>query len=177
MFNLFKKKGDSVKVIDKIWMTQQGKWKGIVELWKTNPEIFILTWFDETWQRLNTLFANETSSNISLYRVKEVHHSQIGNATIIFAEHHPLREREQEIFKQLQLREAIVHSALDEPLFLHFGGEKVMGLMKQLGMDENNMIEHKMISHAIENAQEKIEKKLVSEHMAASQREWMERNL
>jgi preprotein translocase subunit SecA len=50
-------------------------------------------------------------------------------------------------------------------------------MMKQMGMKEDSMIEHKMISSSIENAQEKIEKKVLTENAANSQQEWIERNL
>jgi hypothetical protein len=176
MFNLFKKKEDSVKVIDKIWMSQESKWKGILNLWRKDPELIIITWFNETHRRLTGFFAPETSSAPVLL-AREVHASQIKGKPIIFSEHYPMRRKEQDSFKQWQLTQAIVHSAMDEPIFLHFGGEKILGMMKQLGMKEDNVIEHKLISNSIENAQEKIEKKVVAEQLANSQKEWIERNL
>ena len=174
MFNLFKKKDGSVKVSDKIWMTQEGKWNGILELWKKDPDIVIITWFDSTLRHLETLFAKET---ISLFSARTVHSSQVTGKKIIFAEHHPMRKKEQDAFSQWHLSEAVVHSAMDEPLFKAFGGEKIIGMMKQLVMKEDSMIEHKMISSSIENAQEKIENKVVAEHNASSQEEWMVKNL
>ena len=38
-----------------------------------------------------------------------------------------------------------------------FGSEKLMGVFKSLGVAENEQIEHKMLSNAIEKAQQKIE--------------------
>jgi hypothetical protein len=177
MFNLFKKKEESVKVIDKIWMTQDAKWNGILELWKKDPGIVIIAWFDFTFRHLETLFAKETTSAASLFSAREIHSSHLTGKKIIFAEHHPMRKKEQDTFAQWHLNEAIIHSALDEPLFKHFGGDKIVQMMKQLGMKEDSMIEHKMISNAIENAQEKIEKKVVTENTASSQQEWIDRNL
>lgn len=177
MFNPFKKQEDSVKVIDKIWMSEPAKWNGILELWKKDPELVIITWFNETNRHLTDLFAKETSSPLSIFMAREVHSSQLTGKNIIFAEHYPMRTKEQKTFKQWQLKHAIVYSAMDEPLFLHFGGEKILGMMRQLGMKDDNVIEHKMISSSIENAQDKIEKKVVSEQLANSQKEWMERNL
>jgi hypothetical protein len=177
MFNLFKKKEDSIKVIDKIWMSRAAKWKGILDLWRKDPSLIIVTWFDETNHELTTLFSREATSDASIYSVRELHRSQLAGKTLIFAEHHPLRKKEQEVFRQWQLREAVVHSALDESFFKHLGSDKIIGMMKQLGMSEEAVIEHKMISNAIVNAQEKIENKVQMEHTASSQDEWMERNL
>jgi hypothetical protein len=177
MFNLFKKKDDSVKVIDKIWMSETAKWNGILDLWKKDQDLVIITWFNETNRHLTSLFAKEASSAARLFMAREVHSSELNGKHIIFAEHYPMRTKEQETFKQWHLTEAIVHSAMDEPLFLHFGGEKIIGMMKQLGMKDDNTIEHKMISGSIENAQDKIEKKVVAEQLANSQKDWIEKNL
>src|SRR5712675_1279569 len=172
MFNLFKKKEGSVKVTDKIWMTREAKWNGILELWKKDPSTAIIAWFDASATHLETLFARETTSPVSLFSARTVHSSHLIGKKVIFAEHHPLRKKEQDAFSQWHLNEAVVHSALDEPLFKHFGGDKIIQMMKQLGMKEDSMIEHKMISNAIENAQEKIEKKVITEQPASSQQEW-----
>ena len=177
MFGLFKKKESSVKVIDKIWMNQEAKWHGIVELWRKDPSIVVITWFDSTLGHLETLFAKETATPPSLFSARTVHPSYIAGRQVIFAEHHPMRSKEQETFKQWHLSEAVIHSALDEPFFKFFESDKIVGMMKQLGMTDDSMIEHKMISSAIENAQEKIEKKVVTEQTASSQQEWIERNM
>jgi len=47
--------------------------------------------------------------------------------------------------------------ALEDDLMRRFGGERVKGLMKTLRMDENDAIEHKWISGAIQQAQVRIE--------------------
>jgi len=49
--------------------------------------------------------------------------------------------------------------------------------MQQLGMKEDEIIEHKMISNAIRKAQDKIEKKLLMEQTAHSQEDWLIKNL
>jgi hypothetical protein len=177
MFNLFGKKEASVKVIDKIWMSEKAKWNGLLEQWKKNPELILITWFDVTLHQLETFFAKEINAPVSLYNVREIHRPQLEGRQIIFTEHHPLRKKEQELFIQWQLSEAVVYSSMDEPLFQQFGGEKIIQLMKQLGMPEEGVVEHKMISSSIQNAQEKIEKKVTMEHTAPSQQQWMERNL
>jgi hypothetical protein len=177
MFNLFKKKDPSVKVIDKIWMSEKAKYNALVEQWKKDQGLILITWFDATRHQLETLFARETSAPISIYSTREIHRSHLAGRQVIFAEHHPMRKKEQELFMQWQLNEAVVYSAMDEPLFEKFGGEKIIQLMKQLGMPEEGVVEHKMISNSIQNAQEKIENKVTTEHIASSQQEWMERNL
>ena len=77
----------------------------------------------------------------------------------------------------MNLEKVNVWSALDEPLFQIFGSEKIIQMMKQLGMKENESVQHTMLSKSIQNAQEKIEKKVQVEHTAHSQKDWFEINL
>lgn len=46
---------------------------------------------------------------------------------------------------------------LDDDLMRIFGSDRIAGVMGKLGMDEDENIEHKWISKAIENAQKKVE--------------------
>lgn len=177
MFNLFGKKVNTVNVIDIVWPSREAKWKGIVDQWKKDRSPVIICWFDATLHDLQSLFNRETSLETSIYTVSQVRSVQLKGKPVIFAEHYPLKKKEQDLFQQWSLPEVIIHSALDEPLFLHFGSEKIIQLMKQLGMKEDEPIKHTMISKAITSAQEKIEKKVTAELLCSSQQEWLEKNL
>ena len=47
--------------------------------------------------------------------------------------------------------------SLEDDLLRVFGSDRISGVMEKLGMEEDEAIEHKMISKAIENAQRKVE--------------------
>ncbi|MBU1710797.1 MAG: preprotein translocase subunit SecA [Proteobacteria bacterium] len=47
--------------------------------------------------------------------------------------------------------------SLEDDLLRIFGSDRISGVMEKLGMDEDEPIEHQMISKAIENAQRKVE--------------------
>ena len=47
--------------------------------------------------------------------------------------------------------------SLEDDLLRIFGSDRISGFMEKLGMEEDEPIEHKMISRAIENAQRKVE--------------------
>lgn len=66
---------------------------------------------------------------------------------------------------------------MDEPLFLHLGGERMIQLMQQMGMKEDEPVEHSLITNAIHNAQEKLAKKVTVEHTAGSMEEWFSKNI
>jgi hypothetical protein len=177
MFNLFKKKKDSVKVIDRIWMSQAAKWKGLIELSKQDPSLLIVTWFGHTAEQLQAAFTEAGFASAPIQVARELHGALVKSHNVVFAEHYPVRTREQEVFLQWKLPQAIVHSSLDEPLFQQFGGDKIVEMMKKLGMEEDSMIQHALVSKSIENAQEKVEKKMTLEQPASSALEWMDRNM
>jgi hypothetical protein len=177
MFNLFKKKEDSLKIIDKVWMTEAAKLQAFVEEWKKDNTIFYVFWFDETLRNTELFFSKEIPAQAQFITAREATAHSLTGKTVIFAEHYPLHQKEKELFEKLNLGQAQIWSSLDEPLFKHFGGEKIVHLMKQLGMKENESVEHKMLSKAVQNAQEKIQKKVVIEQTAYSQKDWIEKNL
>ncbi|MBC7949424.1 MAG: hypothetical protein H7Y42_16175 [Chitinophagaceae bacterium] len=177
MFNFFKKKENTIKITDTIWMTQQAKWNGLAALWKKDQQIAIITWFEDSFHQLEKVLQNDALPLECLFLARSLNSHQLAGKKIIFSEHHPLFHKEQDHFRQWQLRHVHVHSALDEPLFQYFGGEKIIGMMKELGMSDEGMIEHSMISNAIRNAQQKIEKKVSTEFAATSQQQWIARNL
>ncbi|HEU5292145.1 MAG TPA: hypothetical protein VFU05_15955, partial [Cyclobacteriaceae bacterium] len=83
----------------------------------------------------------------------------------------------QELFTNLNLKEIPVTSSLDEPLFQHFGGEKLIDTMKKLGMKEDEVIGHSFVTSAIRNAQKKLEKKVRIEKTANGAEEWFRLNV
>ena len=47
--------------------------------------------------------------------------------------------------------------SLEDDLMRIFGGERIMGLMERMGMQEGEVIEHRMVNTSIENAQRRVE--------------------
>ena len=178
MFNLFKKKEEgNIRVNDIIWISTHTKWNGLIELWKKGNGTLFIFWFDESLRQAEEFLSQQETIDINLRLAREVHRHLAENKPVVFAEHFPLKKKEQELFQSLGLQEVIVLSALDEPLFKKFGSDKIIQMMKQLGMNETESIRHAMITNAIRNAQEKIEKKVVIEQTAHSQNDWLQKNL
>lgn len=177
MFNLFKKKEPAIKIIDKVWMTEAAKEKAIIEEWKKDKNTVFIFWFDETLQRAESELSKATTEAATFFTAREVSSIRTASKPVIFVEHHPLAEKENILFKKLGLQEVKIWSALDEPLFQLFGGERIIQLMKQLGMKEEEAIEHSMISKSIHNAQEKIASKVSIEQSARSQKDWLLQNM
>lgn len=176
MFGLFKKKKTGIPVTDFVTISAAAKLNNLLNLWKANPQAIFICWFEESYDNIGSFFSQNGADASGILMSREVSSHQLNGKTVLFAEHYPVKTKEQELYEKLNLQAVTVWSALEEPLFKAFGGERIIELMKKLGMDENEPIQHPMISNAITNAQQKIEKKIVTESSARSQKEWIEKN-
>lgn len=176
MFSLFGKEDAQTKIIDRVFVSSIAKQNAILEKICNQANSILVTWFDESYRQIETLLqSGNLKAEIYMARQIAAHHIQ--NNPVLFFEHYPFFIKEKELLEKLQLKEAVFYSALDEPLFIHFGGDKMITLMEKMGLSENEAIEHPMITTAIKNAQEKISKQLVVEHSATSQAEWFSKNI
>lgn len=169
----FRKGPPEIKINDKVWMNAHAKWQACLDMYALNSKLLFVTWFEETYNTLTTLFGSDKQNVIF---AKELESKVMGSHMLIFAEHYPLSKIEQALFAKLQINDVPVLSSLDEPLFLLFGGENMITMMQRLGMEENEVLGHAMITKAIRRAQEKIEKSVISEQQATSQEEWFHKN-
>lgn len=169
---LFKSSQPEIKITDNVWLSADAKFKACAAMAKANPNCVFICWFTETY---NLLRNHLDEKNLQL--ANQATTSLLQNKMIVFAEHHPLLRKEAELFKVLNLPEIPVLSSLDEPLFMRFGGERTLEIVQKLGMQENEVIGHRMITKAIQNAQQKIEKQVNVEREATSQQEWLNINL
>jgi hypothetical protein len=176
MFGLFKKKETGAAITDKVTISEAAKWKALFSAWENNKELVIVFWFPESVATAEAFFLSKTNEPVTLLTSREAGSAHLQGKQLVFAEHHPLKSREDELFAKLNLSTVMVWSSLDEPLFQHFGGERIIDMMKKMGVGEDEVIEHKMISSSITNAQKKIGNTVTVEQLANSQREWMNKN-
>lgn len=66
--------------------------------------------------------------------------------------------------------------SLEDPLMQIFNSDRIMGIMKGLGIDENDAIEHQMISKSIVKAQKKLAKKIRFEQQYDKEETWYRKN-
>lgn len=84
-----------------------------------------------------------------------------GGLKIIGTERHESRRIDNQLRgrsgRQGDPGESRFYIALEDDLMRLFGSERLMGIFETLGVEEGEQIEHKMLSNAIEKAQQKIE--------------------
>ena len=86
---------------------------------------------------------------------------ELGGLKIIGTERHESRRIDNQLRgrsgRQGDPGESRFYISLEDDLMRLFGSERLMNMFRSLGVAENEQIEHKMLSSAIEKAQEKIE--------------------
>ena len=107
-----------------------------------------------------------------LFHAKEAEHAKVtkaeaekvkaaGGLKIIGTERHESRRIDNQLRgragRQGDPGESRFYISLEDNLMRLFGQERLMGIFNALGVDEDTPIEHKMLSKAIERAQQKIE--------------------
>lgn len=168
----FFKKDDSVKVVARVWMTTPAKYAACAAMLKANPNCIFVAWFEDTAAALKNILGNDAP----VFIAHEITPAQIRHKLVIMTEHYPLMQKEQEFFKRMQFNNVPVLSALDEPMFMQFGGERTLELMKKLGIEEDEILGHGMISSSIRSVQQKISDSVKNEQKAASKRDWFALN-
>lgn len=155
-------------------MTTHAKLNALKKYLKRNPDTILIAWFEESYRIAATLYEPGLPQ---VYMARELNSYHLQSRSFLFFEHFPLVSKEDEFIKHLQVNKAVFYSALDEPLFSHFGSERLIQLMKSMGMSDHESIEHLLISSAIKNAREKIGATMAIEASARSQEEWFQRNI
>lgn len=172
MFGLFKSNKPNVSVSDKVWMSHTAKLDACRRMLQANADCLFIAWFQATYDELRQVL---NTDNVLLAENANV--GNTANRMVIFAEHYPIPDTEQRLFEALNLQEAPVLTALDEPLIMHFGGQRTIELLKKMGTSEDEIISHSFVNAAIRNAQEKIGKRVKIEQRKPSAEEWFKANL
>lgn len=162
---------------DRAYMTTEAKMKACAALAKENEATIFIAWFNDTAKLFKNYFTANGLNQNRVTEASQLHTSQLNTNTPVFVEHYPLHNKEENFVGSWKIKNIMVYSAMDEPLFKHFGSEKLIPLMKMMGMKENEVIEHSMVSKSIISGQKKIEEQVTIEQTASSQMEWMQLNL
>lgn len=178
---------------DKIWLSTDAKFAGIAKdaakrSTQQTAAILLVAHFPDTLARLQEIAANSTSApttaalatNLTPDLATGLHLDASTTIEFIVAERHPLASVDAHVetfAASLPCRCRLVHHlSLDDPLMQTFAGGWIGQLLENLGMEENECLESKMISRRIRQAQQKLESKAFGNTPAASAAEWMAKN-
>jgi hypothetical protein len=192
MFGLFKKKPRHTRRDDMIYMSRAIANKAFIRqaaLLRQEGKSPVLFYFFES--TAEALMQADPSFDLPLHKAERLLNDLGARSalraqstpTILFMEHHPSLATEQAVLAAIEELfpdgSATVgfYAGLDDPLMQRFGSEKIIDLMKKMGMKDNEAISHSMVTASIRRAQEKISAKVTAETKCNSAEEWMKINL
>lgn len=178
--NIFGKKEDNSQnalFTDKVFLNNTAKMHACVKLANENETVLFIAWFSETALEYRNVFLQFGIDIARVIEVQHLHEKHLENRRPVFVEHYPLNENEIALTANWNLTGIPVFSAMDEPLFKHFGSDKMVPLIKLLGFKESEPIEHSYVTQSIIKGQQKIADRIETETPANSQKDWMEINL
>ncbi|WP_026471162.1 preprotein translocase subunit SecA [Alkanindiges illinoisensis] len=117
------------------------------------------------WKAAAAHIENATPEQLEQLKQEwEVNHQQVleaGGLHIIGSERHESRRIDNQLRgragRQGDPGVSRFYLSLEDDLMRIFAGDRVVGMMRAMGLKEDEAIEHKMVSRSIENAQRKVE--------------------
>ena len=112
-------------------------------------------------ENLNELSAEERQALEADWQIKNEQVKKAGGLHIIGSERHESRRIDNQLRGRAGRQGDPGYSrfflSLEDDLMRIFAGDRVVNMMKAMGLKDNEAIEHKMVSRSIENAQSKVE--------------------
>ncbi|XID74262.1 preprotein translocase subunit SecA [Alkanindiges sp. WGS2144] len=117
------------------------------------------------WKALLAKLENPTDADAARLKAEwETNHQKVleaGGLHIIGSERHESRRIDNQLRgragRQGDPGVSRFYLSLEDDLMRIFAGDRVVGMMRAMGLKEDEAIEHKMVSRSIENAQRKVE--------------------
>jgi hypothetical protein len=193
MFGLFKSKIKEISTIDFIWKNDEVKYNALIKHLKEQDKSILIYYFEDSKNAIEEILtgasvnysneANSFATKVWLMNASAiVQKSDIGNRTVIFAEHHPSFARENEIKEHLSdklgIQEITFYTSFDDKLLQLFDSERILQLLEKMGFKDDEVIEHNMISSSIERAQKRIDENLsIHNNNTRQRKDWFDLNL
>lgn len=161
-----------------------------------NEKPVILCWFDdrkkslvEFLEKYNVPFLSvEESSQLSEEKTVFLMNAlapfntplKAKSIRLIADGHYPLVDVENKAIEKITPAESrtsvLFCQSLDDELFISFGGEKLVSLLDNLGLKEEESLEHAMITKSIERAREKLSATVTFEVRTQNEHDWFSKN-
>jgi hypothetical protein len=209
MFSFFGKKPSVplIKLEDKVWVTASARLTGLLQDAQIQAEtkpVLVVYFFERTENTLQEVFklgqkpyvfvnsSEDLKDNKQIYILSESAFHQYAEKiknlftskefVVMFAEHYPLHQNEDEIlFKlgEISLKaKAYGYIDFEDPILnlKMFGGERILELLKKMGIKESESISHSLVSKSIKEAKKKIGEKVKHEQKGISAEDWFQKN-
>jgi hypothetical protein len=155
---------------DWIYLSDDAKVNALKKLLLQFPDAILIAWFKDSVKKYSELL------NVEIGYAMQFNASTAKGKTILMLERYPSKKRDYEFAERLQPEKIIYLSSLDDPLLKLTGGDRIKNVLVKMGALEDEVLTHPMISKSLANAQEKIQKKMVTDPEVNSAEQWFALN-
>ena len=175
----FSKKNKKADISFFVYFTKLVKYRELLNsILKSSQQIKLLYYFEQTKQELEDILLAAKFTEFKIFNAREYTNS--APETLILVEVHPLASVTDQLLSSVHFETEIqCFIGMDEVLMKLFGSEKIVGLMKTMGMKPDEAISHSMVTKSIQRAQLKLDQKLrYAKDVKESPEQWaIENNL
>jgi hypothetical protein len=164
----------ALKVSDTVFLNVTGCMKAIGKMLAGKEQKIVAVWFQEELDVIRRELSVFPEDRFVL--AERLAAPNIASREIVFFGHYPIRSSETELCERLGIDEMRVYIHLDAPLLKSFGSDRIKEMMVKMGMNEDEPLNHTMITKAISNAQDMIAKHCITDMASRSEDEWMKAN-
>ncbi len=172
LFGFLKKKEKEPVIIDKVWMNQKAKELGCLAHVGSNPGATLIAWSSLTFDRFQKYLNEENGLAVEIMMAGLTMPNRMKGREICFLEHHLFLKKEIEMLQSWKCEKAVFLNSLTDPVFYTLNPDRILLLMEKMGMEENELIEHAMVTKSIKRAQQKMEKERMLPEMSPAVKDW-----
>lgn len=173
--SLFRRKARALREDDTVWATSEARLRAVL----ATPGARLVAHFEETRRALQALArGGGRPVDVALVAGLVPPPERDPGLLVVVAERHPLREHDERVAEWADAAAGRVafHLSLEDPLVALFAGERLRGVLERLGLTPDMPIRSRLVSRAIEQAQDRIRKHATGDLPSASSAGWLQAN-
>jgi hypothetical protein len=159
LFDFLKRKPPTTPMRDLVWGTQAAKFAGACQWIDQHPGTVVLAWSGLTRDQFVAYAAQHMSQPPKVALMGVTMPGRLAGERLLLLEHHLYAQEETDFLQQAQAAEVVCVNSLDDPLLQLVGGERLRNLVQSMGMQPDELIEHRLIQASIRQAQQKMSQK------------------
>ena len=173
--SLFRRKARAERDDDTVWATSEARLRAVL----ATPGARLVAHFDETRRALQAL-AREGGPpvDVALAAGLVPPPERDPGLLVVVAERHPLREHDERVAEWADAAAGRIafHVSLEDAPIALFAGERFRGVLERLGLAPDTPIRSRLVSRAIEGAQDRIRREATGDMPSASSAGWLQAN-
>jgi hypothetical protein len=155
---------------DWVYISDDAKVNAVKKILDQIPDAVLIAWFKDSVKKYSKLLNADVAYGM------QFNASMAKGKTVLILERYPLKKRDFDLAERMQPEKIIYISSLDDPLLEMFGSDRIKNILEKMGAQPDEVLTHPMITKSLSNAQEKIQKRMITDPEVNSAEQWFALN-